>query len=67
MLSVKSIPCSSALPRFCTSCKAQEMTKIDDEWAAGIKAVGQRMAALIQLELKPVEYMWKRKELLSCC
>ncbi len=43
------------------------MTGIDDEWAADIKAVGQRMAALIQLELEPVEYVWKRKELLSCC
>ena len=37
-------------------CKAEEMTKIDDEYTADIKAVGQRIAALIQFELEPVEY-----------
>jgi len=37
-------------------CKESEMVKIDDEYTADIKSVGQRIAALIQFELEPVEY-----------
>ena len=37
-------------------CKKEEVTKIDDEYTADIKAVAQRIAALIQFELEPVEY-----------
>ena len=37
-------------------CKKEEVTKIDDEYTEDIKAVGQRIAALIQFELEPVEY-----------
>jgi len=29
---------------------------IDDEYTADIRAVGQRIAALIQFELEPVKY-----------
>jgi hypothetical protein len=37
-------------------CKEEELIKVEDEYAADIKAVGQRIAALIQLELEPVDY-----------
>ncbi len=37
-------------------CKESEMVKVDDEYVDDIKAVGQRIAALIQFELEPVEY-----------
>lgn len=37
-------------------CKAQEITRVDLELAADIITVGQRIAALIQFELEPVEY-----------
>ena len=37
-------------------CKKEELTLIDDEYTADIKAVAQRIAALIQFELEPVEY-----------
>jgi len=37
-------------------CKESEMLKVDDEYVDDIKAVGQRIAALIQFELEPVEY-----------
>ena len=37
-------------------CKPEEMTGIDDELAADIKAVGERLAALIQFELEFVQY-----------
>ncbi len=37
-------------------CKPEELTLIDDEHTVDIKAVAQRIAALIQFELDPVEY-----------
>ncbi len=37
-------------------CKESEMVKVDDEYVDDIKAVGQRIKALIQFELEPVEY-----------
>jgi len=37
-------------------CKESEMLKVDDEYVGDIKAVGQRIAALIQFELEPVDY-----------
>ncbi len=37
-------------------CKKEEVTKIDDEYTADIKAVAQRIAALIQFELEHVDY-----------
>ncbi len=37
-------------------CKEEEMIKIDDEYTEDIRAVGQRIAALIQFELEPVDY-----------
>ncbi len=40
MLVLKGTPCSSALPRICNTCKAQEITKIDDQLTADIRAVG---------------------------
>ena len=37
-------------------CKEEEMVKVEDEYIDDIKVVGQRIAALIQFELEPVEY-----------
>ncbi len=37
-------------------CKESEMVKVDDEYVDDIRAVGKRIAALIQFELEPVEY-----------
>jgi len=37
-------------------CKESEMVKVDDEYVGDIKAVGQRIAALIHFELEPVDY-----------
>jgi len=37
-------------------CQESEMVKVDDEYVDDIKAVGQRIAALIQFELEPVDY-----------
>ena len=37
-------------------CKPEEVTKIDEEYTADIKAVAQRIAALIQFELEHVDY-----------
>ena len=37
-------------------CKGEEMTKIDQEYTAEIKAVGKRIAALVKFELEPVDY-----------
>lgn len=34
-------------------CKEQEVIKVEDEYTADIKVVGQRIAALIQFELEP--------------
>ncbi len=36
-------------------CKEEEMTRVDDEYTADIKAVSQRIAALVQFELEPVD------------
>ncbi len=36
-------------------CKAEEMTLIEDEYTADIKAVAQRIAALIQFEIEPFD------------
>jgi len=45
-----------SIARDTQQCKPEELTLIDDEYAADIKAVGQRIATLIQFELEPVEY-----------
>ena len=45
-----------SIARDTQQCKAEELTRIDDEYTADIKAVAQRIAALIQFELEPVEY-----------
>lgn len=37
-------------------CKREEMTRIDDEYTADIKAVSQRIAFLASFELEPIEY-----------
>ena len=37
-------------------CKPEELTLIDEEYTKDINAVAQRIAALIQFELEPVEY-----------
>ncbi len=37
-------------------CKKEEVTKIDEEYTADIRAVAQRIAALVQFELEPVDY-----------
>jgi len=37
-------------------CKESEMLKVGDEYTEDIKGVGQRIAALIQFELEPVDY-----------
>ncbi len=37
-------------------CKAEELILIDEEYTADIKAVDQRIAALIQFELEPFDY-----------
>jgi len=45
-----------SIVRETQQCKKEELTRIDDEYTADIKAVGQRIATLIQFELEPVEY-----------
>ena len=45
-----------SIARETQQCKGEEMTRIDDEYTADIKAVSQRIAALVQFELEPVEY-----------
>ena len=45
-----------SIARDTQQCKKEELTKIDDEYTADIIAVGQRIAALIQFELEPVDY-----------
>ncbi len=45
-----------SIVRDLQQCKGEEMTRVDDEYTADIKFVGQRIAALIQFELEPIEY-----------
>ncbi len=45
-----------SLAKDTQQCKEEELTLIDEEYTADIKAVAQRIAALIQFELEPVEY-----------
>ena len=45
-----------SIVRDTQQCKAEELTLIDDEYTADIKAVAQRIAALIQFELEHVDY-----------
>ncbi len=45
-----------SIARDIQQCKPEELTLIDEEYTADIKAVAQRIAALIQFELEPVEY-----------
>ncbi len=45
-----------SIARDTQQCKPEELTLIDDEYTKDIKAVGQRIAALVQFELEPVEY-----------
>lgn len=37
-------------------CVEDELTEVEDEYTVDIKAVGQRIAALVQFELEPIEY-----------
>jgi len=45
-----------SVARDTQQCKPEELTRIDEEYTADIKAVGQRIAALIQFELEPFDY-----------
>jgi len=45
-----------SIARDTQQCKPEELTRIDDEYTKDIKAVGHRIATLIQFELEPVEY-----------
>lgn len=45
-----------SIARDTQQCKEEEMTRIDDEYTADIKAVSQRIAALVHFELEPVDY-----------
>jgi len=45
-----------SIARDTQQCKAEELTLIDDEYTADIKAVAQRIAALVQFELEPFDY-----------
>ncbi len=44
------------IARDLQQCKESEIIKVDDEYTKDIKAIGQRIAALIQFELEPVDY-----------
>ncbi len=37
-------------------CKESEMVKVDDEYTADIKVVGQRIKRLVELDLEPVDF-----------
>ncbi len=37
-------------------CKGEEMTRIDDEYTSDIKAMGQRIKRLVELDLEPVDF-----------
>ncbi len=56
-----------SIARDTQQCKAEELTLIDDEYTADIKAVGQRIAALVQFELEPVEYAMLQQLQASLC
>jgi len=56
-----------SIARDTQQCKKEEVTRIDDEYTADIKAVGQRIAALIQFELEPVEYAMLQQLQSSLC
>ncbi len=45
-----------SIARDTQQCKPEELTLIDDEYTADIKAMAQRIAALIQFELEPFDY-----------
>jgi len=45
-----------SIARDTQQCKKEEVTLIDDEYTADIKAVAQRIATLIQFELEPFDY-----------
>ncbi len=45
-----------SIARDTQQCKKEEVTRIDEEYRADIKAVAQRIAALIQFELEPFDY-----------
>ncbi len=45
-----------SIARDTQQCKAEELILIDEEYTADIKAVDQRIAALIQFELEPFDY-----------
>jgi len=45
-----------SIAREIQHCQEGEMKKIEDEYAEDIKAVGERIAALAELELEPVDY-----------
>ncbi len=45
-----------SIARDTQQCKQEELTRIDDEYTKDVKAVGQRIAALVQFELEPFEY-----------
>ncbi len=37
-------------------CKQEEVTRINDEYTADIKAVAQRIKRLVELDLEPVDF-----------
>jgi len=45
-----------SIARDTQQCKPEELTLIDEEYTADIKAVAQRIAALVQFELEPFDY-----------
>ncbi len=56
-----------SIARDTQQCKPEELTLIDDEYTADIKAVAQRIAALVQFELEPVEYAMLQQLQSSLC
>ena len=45
-----------SITKHTQQCKEEELIKVEDEYAAEIKAMGQRIAALIQFELESVDH-----------
>jgi len=45
-----------SIARDTQQCKAEELTLIDDEYTADIKAVAQRIKRLVELDLEPVDF-----------
>jgi len=45
-----------SIARETQQCKQEEVTRIDDEYTADIKAVAQRIKRLVELDLEPVDF-----------